>query len=247
MNTMLSEASGPDAVEVSDDRDASATPDRNASSDANAGVDAIADADPVATDVGPGDRPDEPSVVVVEDDPDLAALFAEWLAEWYDVATAADGDEALGLIDDDTDAVLLDRRMPGTSGDEVLAALRRRGVDCRVAMVTAVAPAVDVVDLPFDDYLEKPVSASDLRATVERLLVLDTYADLQLELSSKRVRRSVLAGELSRAELADSEPVARLDEEIAALEREVAGIERELPDYEPVLERISRSPGVVSG
>jgi len=103
-----------------------------------------------------------PLVLVVEDEPDLADLYAAWLGDEYRVRTAYGGQEALDELDeadDEVDAILLDRRMPGLSGDEVLAAVRERGIDCRVAMVTAVEPDFDILKMGFDDYLVKPVTS----------------------------------------------------------------------------------------
>ena len=81
-----------------------------------------------------------PLVLVVEDEPDLADLYATWLKIDYSVRTAYGGEEAVEQLDDEIDVVLLDRRMPGLSGDEVLTKIRERGIDCYVSMVTAVEP-----------------------------------------------------------------------------------------------------------
>jgi len=60
-------------------------------------------------------------------------------------------------MDDEVDAVLLDRRMPDVHGDEVLARLREEGCDCPVIMTTAVDPGMDILEMDFEDYLCKPV------------------------------------------------------------------------------------------
>jgi len=111
-----------------------------------------------------------PRVLIVEDETDLADLYAIYLSDVYDVQTANDGDAALELVGEDTDVVLLDRRMPDMTGDEVLAEIRSRGIDCRVAMITAVEPDLDIVEMAFDDYLVKPVTREDLHGLVEVLL-----------------------------------------------------------------------------
>jgi DNA-binding response OmpR family regulator len=188
-----------------------------------------------AVEHGPG----RATVLVVEDEPDLAALYREWLDDDYEVLVAHGGREALSVLADEAVHVaLLDRRMGEMSGDEVLDAIQNRGHDCRVAMVTAVDPGFEVVDMPFDDYLAKPVSEAALRETVAGLVALRAYSDLRLELSSKRVRRSVLQGEKRRAELEASEEFERLEREIEALEAELADIESAHPDHRPTFERI---------
>jgi two-component system response regulator AdeR len=181
---------------------------------------------------------DDPTVLVVEDESGLVELYREWLADDYELRTATDGETALELVDDDVDVALIDRQLPGVSGDEVLNTIRDHGYDCRTAMVTAVDPDFDVIDMAFDDYLSKPVSEAELCETVESLLALVTYSELRLELSTKRVRHSVLRGEKRRAELDDSEAFGRLEDEIADLERQLADIEAEHPSYQPLFERV---------
>ncbi|WP_411968457.1 bacterio-opsin activator domain-containing protein [Haloferax sp. YSSS75] len=119
----------------------------------------------------PDERVAEQTVLVVDDDEDLADTCRYWLGgERFTVETAYGGQEALDRIDDSIDVVLLDRRMPSVSGDDVLEEIRSRGIDCRVAMMTAVEPDTDIVEMPFDTYLVKPVSESDVKETVEELL-----------------------------------------------------------------------------
>jgi DNA-binding response OmpR family regulator len=96
-------------------------------------------------------------------------------AEEYEVRTATGGPEALDLVDEEVDVALLDRRMPRMSGDELLDKLRERGIEAKVAMLTAVDPDVDIVDMPFDDYRTKPVAAAELRGLVRTLLLRASY------------------------------------------------------------------------
>ena len=130
-----------------------------------------------------------PHVLIVEDETDLADLYAIYLSDIYEVQTANDGETALELVDEGTDIVLLDRRMPDMTGDEVLAEIRARGIDCRVAMITAVEPDLDIVEMPFDDYLVKPVTRDDLHGLVEILLRragYDARAQEFFQLASKK-------------------------------------------------------------
>ena len=110
------------------------------------------------------------TVLAVDDDPDLAELYRVYLTEAYDVRTATGGEKALSKMDDSVDVVLLDRRMPDMSGHEVLARMRGTGYDARIAMLTAVEPDVDIVDMAFDDYKTKPVTKEDILTLVEVLL-----------------------------------------------------------------------------
>jgi DNA-binding response OmpR family regulator len=174
----------------------------------------------------------EPTVLVVEDEPDLASVYESALVDDYDVRVAHDGEAALAAADETVDVVLLDRRMPGTSGDEVLDELRARGLDCRVVVVSAVDPDFDVAEMPFDDYLRKPVGAEDLRATVaqqldlrDRPAPLDEFLTVQSKLMHLEVQKT-------RSELADSEEYASLSARADDLRAEVEAV----ADFEEVRE-----------
>jgi len=120
---------------------------------------------------------DDPVVLVVDDDSDLADTYALWLESDYDVRTAYGGESALEAISPEVDVVLLDRRMPGMPGDEVLERIRERDLDCRVSMLTAVEPETDIIEMGFDEYLVKPVTADDIHETIEELLMRSELDD----------------------------------------------------------------------
>lgn len=131
----------------------------------------------------------QPTVLAVDDEPDLAELYRVYLDSAYDVRVATGGDAALAQMDSSVDVVLLDRRMPDMSGHEVLAEMREAGYEARIAMLTAVEPDVDIVDMPFDDYKTKPISKADLLALVEVLLhraTFDRHSQTFFALASKK-------------------------------------------------------------
>ncbi|WP_254535622.1 response regulator [Halomarina litorea] len=154
--------------------------------------------------------PERPTVLVVEDNEELADMYSEWLTETYTVLTAYDGDEALALLGDEVDVVLLDRLMPDCSGDEVLARLVDEGIDCRVALVTAVEPDLDIVDMAFDEYLTKPVRKGDLYHVVESLLTRGTYTESYRQYHALTEKRSLLEEEVPSERLAASEEYDQL-------------------------------------
>jgi DNA-binding response OmpR family regulator len=120
---------------------------------------------------------DSPTVLIVDDESDVADAYAGLLGDAYDCRVAYGGAAALELYGPDIDVVLLDRRMPDISGDEVLQEIREREGSARVAMVTAVDPDFDVIEMGFDDYAVKPVSRAELEATVQRLANCPAYAE----------------------------------------------------------------------
>lgn len=164
---------------------------------------------------------DRPRVLAVDDSERVARSFEIWLSDAYDVATATDGETALELVDERTDVVLLDRHMPGLSGDEVLTAVRERGLSCRVAMVTGVTPEFDVAEMPFDEYVHKPLDETRLRETVDRLVELAAFDDGVAELYGVSRRRATLEAEKSRVELERSPRYADLCERQETLEAEL--------------------------
>ena len=174
--------------------------------------------------------PAQPTVLVVEDEQALVELYVRWLED-YEVRTAGGGEEALEEFDEDVDVVLLDRLMPGMSGDEVLREVRSRSGDCKVAMVTAVEPDFDVVTMGFDDYLTKPIERETLRENIGRLTARTEYADLEQELYALVSKQAALQSAKSREELDESEEYADLqaeiDEKRAELDSALPGVEND--------------------
>ncbi|MEA5387404.1 response regulator [Haloarculaceae archaeon H-GB11] len=168
------------------------------------------------------------TVLVVDDEVHLADLYADYLDGEHEVRTAYGGDEALDALDEDVDVVLLDRRMPVTSGNEVLAAIEERGLECQVAMVTAVDPDFDVLDMGCDDYLVKPVERDDLLRTIDRLLKISTYTDRYRELTAKKLKRNILEVEKSRVELRENEQFQTLRSDIERLKADIEDIADDL-------------------
>lgn len=176
---------------------------------------------------------DNVSVLVLEDETKLLEAYVKGIEPEYDVYPAESGAAALEHVEelgDELDVALLDRRLPESSGDDVLRSIQGTSIDCRTAMVTAVDPSFDIIDMGFDDYIIKPVTPSDLRDVIDRLLVLDEYDETYRRLSQKRVKQSVLAAEKSRTELRHSDEYVRLQEEISELESQLASIESEIED-----------------
>jgi CheY-like chemotaxis protein len=87
--------------------------------------------------VGPA-RSETPRILIADDEPAVREMIAELLNfEGYTVATAATGEEALQLLDSFTaDVILLDIVMPGLSGNDMLSALRARGIEIPAIAIT---------------------------------------------------------------------------------------------------------------
>ena len=181
-------------------------------------------------------------VLVADDESAITETYADFLEPEYAVRTAYNGEDALAKLDATVDVVLLDRRMPGLVGDDVLESIREGGADVRVAMVTAVDAGFDIVDMEFDDYLVKPVSEAQLRETVDRLL---RYAEYERKLREfYRVSRThaALESAKSQAELENSDEFQRLETRRTELRAALASATDDLADED--FEALFRDLGV---
>jgi Response regulators consisting of a CheY-like receiver domain and a winged-helix DNA-binding domain len=164
----------------------------------------------------------DPVVLIVEDEPDVAETYRLWLNNEYEVEVARNGEAGLDRLDESVDVVLLDRMIPGASGDEVLDQIREQKLDCRVAMVTAVEPDFDILEMGFDTYLSKPVGGKHLSETVETLLERAEYNSLLQEYYSLVEKRATLLTSKSKAQLAGNEEYERLEYEIELQQERLA-------------------------
>ncbi len=117
------------------------------------------------------------TVMIVEDEPDVSELFAEMMRlSGLRVIKTYTSTPAMALIQQDRpDLVILDVMMPDVSGLEVLTYIRGDPalVSIPVVIVSAKATPADIkagMEAGATAYLTKPVSYTDLKATVDRLL-----------------------------------------------------------------------------
>ena len=116
-----------------------------------------------------------PTVLIVDDDAALRRAVATALTDLgHDAAQAENGESALAWLSRDrADAVLLDLRMPGMDGLEVLRRIRARDNAPPVAVLTAVPTSdntIEAMRLGAADHLAKPIGRDGLQALLERML-----------------------------------------------------------------------------
>ena len=151
-------------------------------------------------------------ILVADDDRTIRRNLVLLLrSEGYETLEAADGVEALARIDRDApDAVLLDLKMPGRDGMEVLAELGPRLADLPVIVVTAFggsAAAIEAMRRGAYDYLTKPFDLDEVLLTLKRALRQRALAEEVRSLRAEAGDRS----ELDDGRDAD-EPAARRPE-----------------------------------
>lgn len=157
---------------------------------------------------------EKPVILIVEDERGLAELYGLWLSEYFQTRIAYDGQEALKLLDESVDVVLLDRRMPGVSGDELLHTIRETSFDGQIAMVSGVEPDEEIADLPIDDYLTKPVARDQLEDAVDGLLLRSGIEAAKQELLALISRKITLEERYRRDQLEEIQEYQQLQEKI---------------------------------
>jgi len=142
-------------------------------------------------------------ILVAEDERKVASFIRQGLEEeGHAVEVAADGEAALDLIVEGPpyDLIILDVMLPKRDGFAILRALRKRGVQTPVLVLTArdsVADKVAGLDVGADDYLTKPFAFEEFLARVRALLRRGSeartptlrVADLGLDPARREVRR----------------------------------------------------------
>ena len=114
------------------------------------------------------------TILVVDDEPAMVGMVGALLGEeGYQIVTAYDGEVALRRHNDERpDLVILDRRLPKVSGDEVCRQIRA-SANTPILMLTGEKGSEErarLLDIGADDYLEKPFSKKELSARVRALL-----------------------------------------------------------------------------
>jgi two-component system KDP operon response regulator KdpE len=155
------------------------------------------------------------AILVVDDEAPMRKLLSTNLkASGYNVRAAADGTEALKLIEEHPfDLLLLDVNMPGANGLQVVEAMRH-GAEIPILMLSGRSrerDKVEALDLGADDYLSKPFGVAELLARIKALLRRATprstrsvpnycYQGLEVDFSARRARVNGAEVRLTRRE-----------------------------------------------
>ncbi|WP_214225823.1 response regulator transcription factor [Pedobacter sp. B4-66] len=145
------------------------------------------------------------NLLLVEDEPKVVSIISRGLTdEGFNVSVAPDGliGEKMATTNH-FDLIILDIMLPGINGLELCKIIKKNKATVPIIMLTALGTTENVVnglDNGADDYLTKPFNFAELSARIRMLLrrysgviVNDniiTVADLQINLSAKRVKRA---------------------------------------------------------
>lgn len=142
-------------------------------------------------------------IVIIDDEKNLRSSLAEFLdLEGFECVGAENGSEGLSFLEKDVfDAVLLDLRMPGLSGLEVLQKIRERGLGAVVIIMSAhgeIEDAVAAMKSGADDYLVKPFDPTELVLRLSRALDskrLQNLSKVEERLASVDLKNSIWLGD----------------------------------------------------
>ncbi len=161
-------------------------------------------------------RPDK--ILLVDDDSIFRSEFKECFQE-YGIVEAANGEEALNILKkpNEIDVVILDVRMSGMNGIEVLNRIRKLNPQLRIVILTGYGSkdvAVEALRGQADDYIEKPLDIDATRQTIENFLgtkrgQLDTDA-INMKGKVQRVKDFVRRNVLKKVTLKDAAGVVFL-------------------------------------
>src|SRR6266702_1161187 len=186
-------------------------------------------------------------ILVVEDEAKVARALREGLErEKYEVVVAPTGEEGFFLVNaEEFDLVILDRRLPGRDGRQVLSTLRKRGLQTAVLILTArdaIEDRVQGLDKGADDYLVKPFAFPELLARVRALLrrgraeqpPLLRLADLEMDVMARKAKRGGHSLELTAREFELLEYLLRHKEQIVSREMVARGVWKEVARATPL-------------
>jgi len=153
-------------------------------------------------------------ILIVEDEAIMRESLRDWLTDGgYQVETAEEGEEALKTIaEQDYGVVILDLKLPGKNGIEVLREAKARRPQLKGIIITAypsVQTAVEAMKEGAIDYLPKPFDPNDLEK-----LIRDTLGPVQVEIRPKVVTEEAVAEPIAVEEAKVEEVIAIALEEI---------------------------------
>lgn len=176
-------------------------------------------------------------ILIVEDDSAERELYEEMLKNQYDILKAKNGEKALEKISSEINLIMLDRKMPGLTGDQVLEKIRNNEDpkirEIPTIMLTALNADLDIINMGFDDYLNKPVSPKQLREKIQETLSLNKYSQNLNDYFSLVNKKNTLQDSLPEKELTENEKyqklIKQIEEKRKQIDEEITDIMEKIP------------------
>jgi PAS domain S-box-containing protein len=179
----------------------------------------------------------EDAILVIDDEEGMRNFLSDILGEDYAVFTAPDGREGINRLQEDSfRAAIVDIKMPGMDGLQVLKHIKEAWPEVEVVMLTAYASldsALDAVRLGAYDYVVKPFRGADIkrvlanavkkhRLVAENRKLLDELKGVNAKMSEKNCELTSMALQLEESNLRLREAMHRVERSKADLEERVA-------------------------
>ena len=167
-------------------------------------------------------------VVIIEDEESLAELFSKRLDDEYNATIATHAGNGIAEIDAETDYVLLDRKLPGMSGDRVLEYIVDQPYDINVIIISAIDPDQNVIHQPYDEYITKTVDEGEIQDAIDRVEVKNRFVELLSQYVKKAETWEVVRSDLNTAESDADVDLGMIESELDEIAEEFATISSEL-------------------
>lgn len=162
-------------------------------------------------------------ILIVDDEVPLLESYEAMLETDHEILTATTAEKAHSQLDETIDIILLDRRMPGEPGETLLTTMNSQEFDCQILFCSAIVPDVEIIPLPIDGYLHKPVGIEALRETIKRQLQISQHEKPVREYMALRAKRDAIDDAKTRSILAEKGEYQQLCEELDEKAAVVAG------------------------
>jgi len=133
-----------------------------------------------------------PSILIIEDDPMASSALSDYSSNPFNVRTVSRGEDGIRHYTKDTDLVILDRKLDDMSGDTVATKIKEKDQHALILVVSGIDPKDNILDLPVDCYLKKPVSRTELRSRISDILNRQGLELEQREYLALRSKQSAL-------------------------------------------------------
>jgi DNA-binding NtrC family response regulator len=211
------------------------------------------------------------SVLIVDDEKNIRLTLSQALETLaLDIDTAVNGEEALAkLKEKPARLVLLDLKMPGMDGMEVLRRIRKSRSPARVIIITAhgtIESAVEAMKLGAVDFIQKPFAPKEIRAMVTKVLDREALAaenagsyedhielakksigQQEFEDAARRIRQAIAADATKPEAFNLLGVLMEMDGNKLEAQKDYRAALALDPTYKPAQENLSRTTGLTSG
>lgn len=147
---------------------------------------------------------DQSTVLVVDDEQRVAECYKIFVEQQHNAEVAIGGREAVEKLDENYDIVLLDRRMPDLHGSEVIDYINEEDHACRVIIISAIDPDMEILKNEFVKYIKKPVEQDELLQAIQETIVFDESGQSHIEYLKLIEKAHIMQSEFTKVKLEDN-------------------------------------------